>query len=393
MTLHIPHREPNWGEPTTLRYWLMLPIEYGGYGVMLFIVLSGFCIHSSRLGALGSGVESPSGSWRAFWKRRFFRLYPTYVAALAFTLVVWCYVINANYVDEQFIPADLLQHLTMTHNLTPDHPLTLNGPAWTLGMEEQLYVMYMAVLWFRTRGSIRLALVASFVTTMAWTVVIRFAPASWTVGPITVGSLNLWPFQFWFGWVLGAVAAEAYHGRIRIPGWLARRRTAVVALAFTTLDHPFVWPHLTGRDSIGAGVLAWTHTTARLPTEVMYWIESMSQTIAAALPWFVLINRSAAREKSSGRSTRRSVRVVAWIGMISYSLYLTHVPVIQLYERLSGYQWNTDLGRVAWRYPSSLAAMLAVGWVFFLLVERRFLVKRPGQPRAETPSTVAASES
>ena len=379
MILHIPHREPNWGEPTTLRYWLMLPIEYGGYGVMLFIVISGFCIHSSRL-AQEASADSPSTvRWRAFWKRRFVRLYPTYVAALAFTLGVWCYVINLDYVKAQFLPADLLQHLTMTHNLTPDHPLTLNGPAWTLGVEEQLYLMYMAVLWFRRRGSMKSAVVVTFLVTLGWTILLEFVPDVWTVGPVKLGSLNLWPFSFWFGWVLGALAAEIYHGRVRPAPWMSRPRIAVAAILLTTIDHPFVWPHLTGHDTIGTSVLAWTHTTSRVPSEIIGWVHGGILIVASAVPWFVLINHFATRERVAGRSLRIPVRAVAWVGMISYSLYLTHVPVIQAFERLSDFTYRTDPGRVLWRYPLTLACMLLVGWLFFTLIERRFLFS--GQKR------------
>ena len=351
----------------------MLPIEYGGYGVMLFIVISGFCIHSSRLAQEAVAHSPERVRWRAFWKRRFIRLYPTYLAALAFTLGVWCYVIDLDYVKAQFLPADLLQHLTMTHNLTPDHPLTLNGPAWTLGVEEQLYLMYMAVLWFRRRCSMQSAVVMTFLATFGWAILLEFVPDVWKVGPVKLGSLNLWPFSFWFGWVLGAFAAEMYHGRVRIAPWMSRPRIAVAAVLLTTIDHPFVWPHLTGDESIGATLLAWTNTTSRVPTEIVGWIHGGILMVASALPWFVLINHLANKERVVGRSAHRPIRAVAWVGMISYSLYLTHVPVIQLFERLSGFTYRTDPGRVLWRYPLTLAAMLLVGLLFFRLIERRFL--------------------
>lgn len=376
MLLHIPHRADNWGAPTNLRYWLMLPVEYAGDGVVLFIVLSGFCIHGSRLSHAERTSSPLTGSWREFWKRRFIRLYPTYVVALAVGLAVWVYVTNLDYVESNFFPSDLLQHLTMTHNLTPDHAFTLNGPAWTLGMEEQLYLLYMVVLWVRLRRPIVMAAAVSFVTTMGWYVVTAYSPSTWRMGPITLGNFGVWPFLYWFAWVLGSVAAEAYYGRLRLPPWCSRWWVMVFFFAVSTVDHPFIWPHLTNHPSASSSVLDLLGVTAKGLSIAIGWIETTLLAVASALPWFVAVNLLVARESTSGRSSRRPLRALAWLGMISYSLYLTHVYTIQVVEKLTDGRYKTNASRVAMRYPTMVIAMILVGWVFFRVVERRFLFMR-----------------
>src|SRR5215469_5032900 len=62
-----------------LSYIFLLPFSFGGVGVALFFVVSGFCIHLS--------FQRQGRDWRSFWIRRFFRIYPAYLAAMAFAVI------------------------------------------------------------------------------------------------------------------------------------------------------------------------------------------------------------------------------------------------------------------------------------------------------------------
>ncbi len=57
------------------------PLSFGWMGVPLFFVISGFCIHASAL----KNNELRVG--RFFW-RRFWRIYPPYLAALIFAIFI-----------------------------------------------------------------------------------------------------------------------------------------------------------------------------------------------------------------------------------------------------------------------------------------------------------------
>jgi len=74
------------GVPNNLFQW---PVKLGvflsslGYiGVFLFFVISGFCIHLQWAKTRASGV-TPIIQLGSFWRRRFRRLYPPYIIALA----------------------------------------------------------------------------------------------------------------------------------------------------------------------------------------------------------------------------------------------------------------------------------------------------------------------
>ena len=52
--------------------WLSIPTPFMGYAVVLFFLISGFCIHYQNT----SGDARPD--WKTYLIRRFWRIYPAY---------------------------------------------------------------------------------------------------------------------------------------------------------------------------------------------------------------------------------------------------------------------------------------------------------------------------
>lgn len=71
------------------------------------------------------------------------------------------------------------------------------------------------------------------------------------------------------------------------------------------------------------------------------------------------------------RLESRLARWLARVGLISYSLYMVHYPLIQLLDLLLGLP-NSPGGMVL-RMLLFVPASLGVALAFFVLVERRFL--------------------
>ncbi|NDH01452.1 MAG: hypothetical protein EBY43_10360 [Opitutae bacterium] len=70
--------------------WLSIPTPFMGYAVVLFFLISGFCIHYPNT----SGSIRPN--WKTYLIRRLWRIYPAYFAALLLTagisylcLILW----------------------------------------------------------------------------------------------------------------------------------------------------------------------------------------------------------------------------------------------------------------------------------------------------------------
>ena len=77
----------------------------------------------------------------------------------------------------------------------------------------------------------------------------------------------------------------------------------------------------------------------------------------------------------------RWTQPLMWCGAMCYSLYLVHWPVVKLLSKalyVAGVRgiWPT-LGVAV---PLCLLAALAVAWIFYRLVERRFVANRSGLP-------------
>src|SRR5690606_30666061 len=104
-----------------------------------------------------AGLGSAPKGFVAFWKRRFFRLYPTYlvVLCLSMLLVLGALILNPSVPLVQAYPEprlswiglDFMAHLTMLHGLHPVFDRAGGNPVfWTLAREEYLYLLYFPLL-------------------------------------------------------------------------------------------------------------------------------------------------------------------------------------------------------------------------------------------------------
>src|SRR6266851_2050875 len=212
---HAVPRPAN-GIPTSLLNWPGYVVQFGssvGYiGVFLFFVISGFCIHlqCARARAAGQQAEIRFG---AFWKRRIRRLYPPYLIALAFYLLLPALINGINL--SHFLAYDVIMHVLMLHNLDPKACYSINGVFWTLAIEEQLYLAYFLLLFLRTRWGWGPTLIICAMARVGW---YFFGHTVWlTTGfglPVPEGAAS-----HWFTWALGALAVEAAVGLIQLPKW------------------------------------------------------------------------------------------------------------------------------------------------------------------------------
>jgi peptidoglycan/LPS O-acetylase OafA/YrhL len=248
---HIPREHTGSIDGTFLTF---LPMDFGTLGVPLFLVISGFCIH---LAVARRARESQKATvdWVAFWKRRFYRLYPPYVAAIGFSLTAYFVVSSlgrlrpGRVIESLWI--DLGSHLLLIQNLLPAFSDGLFNPAfWTLALEEQLYALFAVLLILRRRLSIFSVLAIAFAVEVIWR-----SGATWTefllvrngvpraeqfiaIGSLpAIGGWAAWPFAWWFLWVLGAVAAEGYAKTTPLPSWCYSRLLAIGMAMFGALTY------------------------------------------------------------------------------------------------------------------------------------------------------------
>lgn len=136
----LAHIEPSLNNPPFPLAAVMS--SFGGLGVRIFFVLSGFLITNLLLSEMSA---TGSLSLGRFYLRRTLRIFPPYYALLAVVALAW----TAGKVTLN--DGDLLAALTYTMNYHVPAAWTL-GHAWSLAVEEQFYLLWPAVLLFMRKS-------------------------------------------------------------------------------------------------------------------------------------------------------------------------------------------------------------------------------------------------
>ena len=313
-------------------FHLGVGLTSGGYvGVDVFFVISGFLITQTLL--------EEQGSWQhgllEFYKRRIKRIFPAlfvlYVGVLLFGF--------ATFMSDQtaLIARSSLASIIFASNILFyrqsgyfDGDLDSNPllHTWSLSVEEQFYLFF-PLLIFLTRQLSR-----SQRRCMIWLVTIAsFMAAQWMVTRNANAAFYLIPYRTW-ELSLGSLLAI---GAIKIP---PRRWTVEMAALF------------------GLGLIAFAVLTFDRAT--------IFPGAAALLPCggtALLLLAGMERTSSVGRML--SLAPIRFVGLISYSFYLWHWPIIVFYRQVHGRIELTD--RILLLLLSLCAARLS--WAF---VERPF---------------------
>jgi peptidoglycan/LPS O-acetylase OafA/YrhL len=352
------------GPQTAVSGWeLWLPkitafaVHFAFAGIYLFFVISGFCIHLHWAKERAAGVAEPQINFLSFWKRRVRRLYPPYFAALVLYLCYIAYktpvVFNGSYVW------DVVLHAFMLHNLDIHTTYSINAAFWTLAIEEQLYLAYFLLLFLRIRYGWTTTLLVCLLARIGWVVMGHgfFAAFSLHIPVGEAAATN------WFIWALGALSVEAALGLTKLPVWCRKLWTAALALGVAML----VAQTLPTLDQKG-----WAHEIGWLIVHPAW-----------GLGFFLLVNYAVAAEQQWRTNLARVPRFIstfAPLGLISYSLYLTHSFVMMHWYWFGFTKLHIPSIAVAIMVPLSVV----FGWVFFRLCERPFMTsvaaRRPPKP-------------
>jgi peptidoglycan/LPS O-acetylase OafA/YrhL len=340
-----------WWLPT-IASWVS---HYGYAGVFLFFVISGFCIHLQWAKAKAAGVENPHIAFFKFVKRRGRRLYIPYLAALLLYLGHTAY--QSPIEVTPFYLWDVGLHFLMLHNLDVRTSYSINGAFWTLAIEGQLYLAYFLLLFLRIRYGWARTLVISLAARFGWIVLGRsLAYFTGIEIPMTEAAATNW-----FVWALGALSVEAALGLVKLPAWCSKIWVGALALLCAMA--------LAEGLPLMAGQL-WLHDAG--------WFLMHP---AWGLGFFVLVNyavRVERRWQEMQRSAPRFVSCLAALGLISYSLYLTHHFVLMKWYWFGFTQYHILTISLMIMVPLSIL----FAYLFYRLFERPFMTARPNAKAA-----------
>lgn len=342
--------------------------RFGQVAVLAFFVISGYAIHYRQAQRLARGERSAPG-WLGFGLNRVRRIHPPLIAALLLTaaLAALGQAVNAGFYSAEagpraqlvYLPtfSDLAGTLLMVNGFVT-RSFAGNGPLWSLAYEAFFYLLYPAVFLLSRRWGPVPALAA--ITSVG------MVAAGATMAGLDAGILELvaaWPI-----WVVGAFLAEARLGRVRLPArfWTVALIGGLLALAVLAV--------------IDASVTAGAGTKPRGSLVLLLW----GAALAGPTGWLVVRAHPPAIRATLERIGRR----LDGLGVISYSLYVVHYPVLAFIAAvwLANHE-AVPATPVLFAFGAALTIPIAI--VVHRVAERPFQRRRVADV-AEPPATVPA---
>lgn len=378
----------------------------GTSGVMLFFVLSGFLLFLPYAKALIFEGDWPSA--RQFYLRRTLRIIPGYY----FALFAMIFIIHPEYLRPDHLQ-DLGLFLTLFMDSTPQTFQALNGPFWTLAVEWQFYLVLPL-----------LALLLGFIVQR----VHRNGDApwrrSWTVAFCLLGVIAWGLFSRYCGLYLtdhqsatfllprpllnvlifflygdNGKYLEVFAIGMLICTCYVYAQHRLYGIRFNQLLRrlsPWCW---------GGGILLllftcmWNfeqgyHVWLFLDGLVLYynWLSQVCVALGYGLcvvailfgmaPWFF------------------SLAPLRWIGLISYSLYMWHLPILHFFMKNAGYRIES------WGLPVyglyllwALLIIIPISCLLYVFIEKPFMKlgnrlrkKKLPPPEGKTQETEPVAE-
>jgi peptidoglycan/LPS O-acetylase OafA/YrhL len=298
-------------------------------GLVLFFVLSGFLLFQPWVRSALTGRPEPRLG--AYLLRRAARIVPAYYLAVAGSIALLWSIKGS--VGVRFPPTgDLWTFALFAQNFSDTTVLKLDPPLWTLAVEVSYYLALPALGWLalRLRGAGRTGQLAVPVAMILLGLAYNHA----IDGQSALFPSKLLPAMapYFAAGMIGAVLAEG-----RSPG---RRLT---------------WALLGGGALIVAGDAWWAAEGATHGSHSI-WLHVLRDLPAAG--GFACIIAAAARASRPPRVL--AARPLAWVGRVSYGVYLWHVPLI-LFLRAHGALPLSTAGALAVALPVTLV-VAALSW-------------------------------
>lgn len=305
----------------------------GGFiGVDVFFVISGFLIS----GIVLDGLERGTFTFSDFYQRRIKRIFPALFLILAACLALgWCLLMADEYKSlgkhiaggSVFASNFILAKEASYFGAAADSKQLLH--LWSLAVEEQFYIVWPLVLWLAFNRKWNFLLVSLLAAIASFYLNIRQSGIDLTVD-FYAPQTRFWELMFGsaLSCAIRQMPAERKEGGNVIPGWASIVGAVLLACGFGLLDKeigfPGKWalvPVLGAVLIICAGPNAWVNKV-------------------------VLSNR-----------------VLVWIGLISFPLYLWHWPLLSFLSTFLGGTPTVQL-----RFAAVLLSV-ALAWFTYRFVE------------------------
>jgi peptidoglycan/LPS O-acetylase OafA/YrhL len=339
---------------SVIAYHAGIPGFSGGFvGVDIFFVISGFLITALLF---NEATASGRVNLGAFYARRVRRLMPAGFVVVAFTLLLGAFFFPPASDEQRSLARSAIAFSYFSSNFyffkatggyfdAPSFSLPLLH-TWSLAVEEQYYLIWPLIM----------LLVFRFARPLRTEPVMRVRSA-WVLGVMLIASLTLCivitrdhqsfafyllPARIWefaIGGIVGLATTSCYANLRRWADGLALGGLALIIYSVAAFDHSTPFPG--------------------------------SAAVLPALGTAVLIVGMTANE---GGWVRRllAARPMVFIGLLSYSWYLWHWPLLSIYRI-----YNLGVQDIPANAAIVLLALM-LAWLTYVWVENPVRVRRPG---------------
>lgn len=350
----------------------------GKFGVTLFFVLSGFLLFMPFAKSLLFAQTWPST--RRFYLRRVFRIMPAYYLSLLLIILLF---------QHQYIQPQHWKELGLFFVFLMDSSQAtfkqLNAPFWTLAVEWQYYILLpLLVLGMRQivwRVKHHHRLLATFVcvlTLIAWGLFSRYVGTYFTDHPsvtflVPRSALNGMLF-FMYG-ISGKYFEDFGVGMLLSLCLVYAKQPEVSSRIRTLLQKLSPWLWGVGLLSLCTMVLwsynqryvnTWPLFSQPLLLHYYYLVSELCFALSFGLCILALLFGPTRLRKPFEWSPLR------WLGMISYSLYMWHLPLLIAFIQLGPtlpQEWPPELVYGLY-WLLMLSIIIPFSFLFFLLVEK-----------------------
>ena len=306
----------------------------GQYGVFVFFLVSGYIVPASL---------ERRGSVRGFWVSRVFRLYPLYLFALSAMIVLWASGIgslggmDSDAVTSSFADVFMLQSVLWG--------ATVPNVVWSLAYEMVFYLMITALfLGGVHRRSSRYALVFGAAAVGLSGILV---PGSLSHDLLTPGVVvAITDSLILVGLVL--TLAGRGRGRTRIAGAVLAALTGLLLIVFNS-GFAAPWETFTIFALMFTGTMLYRAEAGQYPWRRALYVSVLVFGLTlVAVQWHVsplAVNDLAIRKTFNTLELagltfgvallcrhKKVPHALAWLGLVSYSLYLLHPVLIEVYD-------------------------------------------------------------
>jgi peptidoglycan/LPS O-acetylase OafA/YrhL len=329
-------------------------VRNGFLGVDLFFLITGFLLTLPWFKHDMEGRKRPSA--REFYIRRARRILPAYYVQLAMLFFVFLPLLNPTLwrAARGFVLANLGLHALFLHYTTPysSASLNINGPLWTLALEMQYYLLLpLVAVWFLRAPY--LAAGAFLAAALIWK---------------TLALHDLQPLISLYGmigarWNLPEENLRHFAGT-QLPAYLGHFALGILC-GRAWLAHRASAPGLVGAALLGV--------LAACSVLVLYAVLAGHASWLAEQAWILIpLAMAAAIWAAVSQHPRWGDKLLglaplAFIGRVSYSMYLYHLPLLLLFNTYA----PAALGGFA--FPCYFGIIVATATASFHFIERPFM--------------------